>query len=58
MLNMSAHAHQNILPTPFAKNNGRFFSDTKNNMMPLFNLYKFWWVHKMHASVHFLCKIY
>ena len=44
--------------TPFAKSNGRFFSDTKLNMMPLSNLYNFWWVHKMHASVHFLCKIY
>ena len=33
------------------------FSDTKINMMPSSNLYDFWWVHKMHASVHFLCKI-
>ena len=44
--------------TPFAKSNGRFFSDTKINMMPSSNLYDFWWVHKMHASVHFLFKIY
>ena len=44
--------------TPFAKSNGWFVSDTKINMMPLSNLYDFWWVHKMHASVHFLCKIY
>ena len=44
--------------TPFAKSNGRFFSDTKINMMPLSNLYDFWWVHKIYASVHFLCKIY
>ena len=27
--------------TPFAKTNGRFFSDTKINMMPLSNLYDF-----------------
>ena len=35
-----------------------FFSDTKIDMMSLSNLYDFWWVHIMHASVHFLCKIY
>ena len=44
--------------TPFAKSNGRFFQKQKINKMPLSNLYDFWWVHKMHASVHFLCKIY
>ena len=27
--------------TPFAKSNGRFFSDVKTNMMPLSNLYDF-----------------
>ena len=43
---------------PVAKSDGRFFSDKKMNMMPSSNLYDFWWVHKMHASVHFLCKIY
>ena len=46
------------LHTPFAKSNGRFFSETSINMMPSSNLYDFWWVHKMYASVHFLCKIY
>ena len=44
--------------TPFAKSNGRFFSDRKTNMMPSSNLYDFWRVHKIHASVHFLIKIY
>ena len=44
--------------TPFAKSNGRFFSETKINMLPSSNLYDFWWVHKMHVSVHFVCKIY
>ena len=27
-------------------------------MEDFFNLYDLWWVHKMNASVHFLCKIY
>ena len=44
--------------TPFAKSNGRFFSDIKINMMPLSNLYDFRGVRKMHARVHFRCKIY
>ena len=43
--------------TPFAKSNGRFFSDTKMNMMPSSNLYDFWWVHKMHVTVHFVQNI-
>ena len=47
-----------LMYTPFAKSNGRFFSETKISMMPSSNLYDFWWVHKMHASVHFLCKIH
>ena len=42
--------------TPFAKSNGQFFSNTKVNMMPLSNLYDFWWVHEIHASVHFWAK--
>ena len=44
--------------TPFAKSNGRFFPDTKNNMMPSSNFYDFWWMHKMHTSGYFLRKIY
>ena len=44
--------------TPFAKSNGRFFSDAKFNMIPSSNLYDFWWVNGMHAIVNFLCKIY
>ena len=43
---------------PFAKSNGRFFFRYKINMMPSSYLYYFWWGHKMHASVNFLCKIY
>ena len=35
-----------------------FFSETKINMIPSSDLYYFWWVHEMYASVHFLCKIY
>ena len=30
-----------VIYTPFDKSNGRFFSDTKINMMPLSNLYNF-----------------
>ena len=33
-------------------------SNTKINTMPSSNLQEFWWMHKMHASAHFLCKIY
>ena len=55
----SAKTASNHKPyTPFAKSNGRFFSDTKINMMLSSNLYDFWWVHKMYVTVHFMCKIY
>ena len=50
------HVSRNMHPSP--KVMADFFSDTKINMMPLSILYDFWWVHKMHASLHFLCKIY
>ena len=50
--------HRTFIYTPFAKSNGRFFSDTKINMMASSNLHDFWWVHKMHVTVHVMCKIY
>ena len=52
------NANDVYIYTPFAKSNGRFFSDTEINMMPSSNLYDFWLVHKMHVAVHFMCKIY
>ena len=41
--------------TAFAKSNSRFFPDTK---IITIIIVQFWWVHKMHASGHFLCEIY
>ena len=38
---MAAEGKTENTHTPFAKSNGRFFSDTKINMIPLSNLYDF-----------------
>ena len=46
----NVHASPKVMAT--------FYQRQKINMVPSSDLYDFWWVHKMHASGHFLCKIY